>query len=314
MATLTLAEAAKYSQNPLVQGVMLEYLTPDSFASQIPFIPLKGGKARFFNREDADPKTTVAALNVGATPVASQATVTQITHILGRLGGDAEVDNFEQVTLSNINDQMEEAISKKARGMGRLFRQYVITGSGTFPQFYGINNLVDSTNMWKAAGTTTAGAALSFDLLDELMDYVTADADNFCFIMDKTNVRKLKSLYRALGGVTPEKVEIGWLNPVTGEMVHKDVLAYSGIPVFRNDNIAAESTYGATSKYRVNYCALDEEAGLVGIMPDDNDPGVRFFPIGQRDLDPSEAVRLEMYVGLSLSSTKGLAQLVNVKN
>ena len=314
MASLTLAEAAKYSQNPLVQGVMKEFLTPDTFASQIPFIPLNGGKARFFNRELTDAKTTVGALDVAGTPVASQATVTQITHILGRLAGDAQVDNFESVTLSDINDQMDEAIAKKARGLGRLFRQYIIKGSGTFPQFEGIDSLVDSSNMWKAAGTTTAGAAITFALLDETMDLVVQDGEKMFWAMDKTNMRKLKALYRALGGIEPEKVEIGWIDPITGDETGRKVMSYSGVPIFRNDNITAESTYGKTGKYRVSFGILDEEAGLVGIMPRDNDPGVRLFPIGQKDALGEEAERLEMYVGLSLSSTKGLGQLVNVLN
>jgi len=314
MATLTLAEAAKYSQDPLVQGVVKEFITPDYFAAYLPMKPLRGGKALFFNRELTDPKTTVGALDVAGVPVASQATVTQITHILGRLGGDAQVDNFERVTLSDINDQMDEAVRKKAVGLGRLFNQYVIGGTGTFPQFYGINNLVYSAAMWKDASATTAGAALSFDLLDETMDLVTGDGEQFFFMMEKTNIRKLKSLYRALGGVDVPKVEIGWIDPITGDMTGRKIMEYSGIPIFRNDNITAETMNGKTGKYRVTFGVLDTETGLTGIMPNDNDPGVRLYYIGQKDALAEEAVRLEVYVGLSLRSTKALAQLVNILN
>lgn len=314
MASLTLAEAAKYSQDPLVQGVVAEFITPDYFATQLPMIPLRGGKSLFFNRELTDPKTTVGALDVAGTPVASQGTVTQITHILGRLGGDAEVDNFERVTLSNIQDQMEEAIRKKSVGLGRLFRQYVVKGSGTFPQFTGINNLVVSASMWKDASATTAGAALSFDLLDETMDLVVADGERLFFMMDKTNIRKLKALYRALGGVDVPKVEIGWIDPITGDPTGRQVMEYSGVPIFRNDNITAETMNGKTGKYRVTFGVLDTESGLAGLMPNDNDPGVRIYPIGQKDAKANEAVRLEVYVGLTLKSSKALAQLVNIKN
>lgn len=314
MASLTLAEAAKYSQDPLTQGVVAEFITPDFFAAYIPMLPLRGGKASVFNRELTDPKSTVGALDVAGTPVASQATVTQITHILGRLGGDAEVDNFERVTLSDINDQMDEAVRKKAIGLGRLFNQYVIEGTGTFPQFTGINNLVASATMWKYASATTAGAALSFDLLDELMDYVVGDGEQLFFMMDKTNIRKLKALYRALGGVDVPKVEIGWIDPITGDRTGRSIMEYSGVPIFRNDNIAVESLKGKTGKYRVTFGVLDTSSGLCGLMPNDNDPGVRVYPMGQKDSKANEAVRLEMYIGLSLRSTKALAQLVNVLN
>ena len=314
MASLTLAEAAYLTENPLVAGIVREYITPDAFAAVIPQIQLKGGRARFFNREDADPKTTVGALNIAGTPVASQTTVTQMTHILGRLGGDAEVDNFEQVTMSNVNNQMEIAIQNKARGLGRLYRQYVVSGSGTFPQFSGINTLVDSSNMWKAFGSTTAGGAITFALLDELMDLVTQDGDMFFFTMDKTCLRKMRALYRALGGIEPEKVEVGWIDPVTGNPTGRMIMAYSGYPIFRNDNIAAECTYGKTGKYRVSFGIMDTENGLAGIMPEDGNAGVRVIPIGQKDAVPNEAVRLEMYTGLTLSSSKALAQGVNILN
>ena len=314
MASLTLATAAYFSENPLVQGLMVEYLTPDAFTNVLPFIGLKGGRARFFNREKADPKTTVGALDVAGTPVASQTTATQVTHILGRLGGDAEVDNFEQITMSNVNDQMQNAIKNKTRGLGRLFRQYVVSGTGTFPQFSGINTLVDSTNMWVAGTSTTAGGAITFALLDELMDYVTQDGDQFFFAMDKTNIRALKALYRALGHADIEKVEVGWTNPLTNEKTGRMVMGYSGYPIFRNDNISAESTYGKTGKYRVTFGIMDTETGLAGIMPADNDPGVRILHIGQKDAVANDAYRLEMYTGLTLNSTKALAQLVNRLN
>lgn len=314
MASLTLAESAKYSQDPLVQGVVSEFITPDYFVTQLPMIALRGGKGLFFNRELTDPKTTVGALDVAGTPVASQATVTQITHILGRLGGDAEVDNFERVTLSSINDQMEEAIRKKSVGLGRLFRQYVVKGTGTFPQFYGINNLVYSASYWKDASATTAGAALTFALLDETMDLVTQEGESLFFMMDKTCMRKMKALYRALGGVDVPKVEIGWIDPISGDWTGRKIMEYSGVPIFKNDNITAETMNGSTGKYRVTFGVLDTDTGLAGLMPNDNDPGVRIYPIGQKDAVANEAVRLELYIGLTLKSTAAMAQLVNIKN
>jgi len=243
MPSLTMTEAAKYSQDLLIQGIVAEFITPDFFATQIPFIPVRGGKALVFNRELTDPKTTVGALNIAGVPVSSQATVTQITHILGRLGGDAQVDNFESVTLSDITDQMDEAIRKKARGIGRLFREYVVKGTGTFPQFNGINTLVDSSNMWKAAGSTTAGAALTFALMDETMDYVVQDGDQLFWLMDKTNIRKLKALYRALGGIEPEKVEIGWINPIRVYQFLETIISQQSVHTVQVLNIEFHLVY-----------------------------------------------------------------------
>lgn len=313
LAALTLTEASKLSQDKLLAGIIAEFITVDNFSAILPFVPA-GGKSLVYNRELTDPKTTVGYLDINGTPVQSQATVTQITVGLGRIGGDALVDNFNAVNQSAINDQMAVSVQKKARGVARKFSEGVIKGTGTFPQFSGINTLVDSSNQWKAAGTTTAGGGITFALLDELIDLVTADGDMTFLLMEDTAIRAFKVLMRALNGGVIETVERGWLNPITGVEEVKSILSYEGIPIFKNNNITAESTYGSTGKYRVTAGVLGEEIGLTGIMPGDADPGIRMFDIGQKDSVPAQAMRLEMHTGLALYSTKALSQLVNMVN
>jgi len=309
--SLTLAEAGVLSQDMLVAGVIKEFITTDQFAAVLPFVPADG-KALVYNRELTDPQTTVGFLDINGTVVASQATYTQITAPLGRLAGDAEVDGFEDITQSNVNDQRANAIASKAKGIGRQFRASVIVGTGTFPQFSGINTLVDSANQFVNASSTTSGASLSFALLDELMDKVTAEGSQFFFIMEKKLRRKLKALYRALGGTQIPTVEMGWLNPLTGQRETMNIMSYEGVPVFRNDNILNESTFGATAKQRVTFGLLGEKVGLTGIMPFDNDPGIRIDEVGFSETKDARIDRVKMYTGLALWSTKALAQLTNV--
>ena len=310
MTSLTLAQASVLSQDKLTAGVIKEFITADFFSAILPFVPADG-KVLTYNRELTDPKTGVGYLDVAGTVNATAATYTQITAPLGRVVGDAEVDGFEDVTLSGINDQRAVAIKSKAVGLGRKWREGAIIGTGTFPQFSGINTLVDSSNQWVAASATTAGASISFALLDELMDKVTAEGTDHFFLMPRILIRKMKALYRALNNSMIEKVEVGWLNPVTGQNEIGHVLAYSGVPIFLNDNIAAETTYGATAKYRVTFGVMGERVGLTGIMPRDNDPGVRMVEVGESETKDAHIDRLKIYSGLALYSSKALAQLVN---
>jgi hypothetical protein len=311
MTSLTLAQAANISQDMLVQGIVLEFITYDLFASQLPFVAADG-KALVYTRELTDPKTTVGYLDVAGTVVSSAPTYTQISQPLGRIAGDAEVDGFEQITMSNVNDQRATQIAAKGRGLGRKFREGVVIGTGTFPQFSGINTLVDSSNQWVAASGTTAGASFSFALLDETVDLITVDSNQLFILMEKTLRRKFKALMRALNGGVIETVELGWLNPVTGARESRNVMSYEGIPIYRNDNVAAESTYGATSKYRVTVGAFGEKVGLTGIMPFDNDPGIRVKTVGESETKDATIDRVVMYTGQALYSTKALAQIVNL--
>jgi hypothetical protein len=311
MTSLTLAQAGNLSQDELLAGVIQEFITTDNFAAMLPFVPANG-KALVYTRELTDPKTTVGNLDIAGTVVSSAPTVTQITQPIGRIAGDAEVDNFIETTMSGVQNIADSQVTSKVRGVARKWSENMITGTGTFPQPSGINTLVDSSNMWVAASSTTAGASLTFALMDQLMDLVVVDANEFVFLTNRTIRRKLKALFRALGGAAIETVEIGWINPVTTEEYSKLVMAYEGYPVLLNDNIAAESTYGKTGKHRLSFIGMGEDVGLTGIMPADADPGFRIDDVGFSETKDASIMRVKMYTGVALYSTKALGQLVNM--
>lgn len=311
MTSLTLAQAGNISQDELLAGIIQEFITTDNFAGILPYVSANG-KALVYTRELTDPKTTVGNLDIAGTIVSSAPTATQITEPIGRIAGDAEVDNFIDTTMSTIQEIADSQIASKVRGVARKWSENMITGTGTFPQPSGINTLVDSSNMWVAASATTAGASLSFALMDQLMDLVVVDAQEFLFLTNRTLRRKLKGLYRALNGAAIDNVEIGWVNPVTTETYSKLVMAYEGYPVLLNDNIAVESTYGMTGKHRVSFIGMGEMVGLTGIMPFDNDPGFRIDDVGFSETKDASIYRVKMYTGQALYSTKALGQCVNL--
>ena len=308
MASLTLAQAALLSQDELVQGVVKEIITVDLFASRLPFVPANG-KALVYNRELTE--SGVTWLDVNAAVNATQATVTQVSQPLGRIVGDVEVDDFEQIAMSNINDHMAVQLELKAKAIGRQWKDKLISGTGVFPQFSGISVLCDSSQV-VAATTATAGANLTFELLDRLLDTVTAkDGEVDWIIMDSEIRRQFKSLVRAQG-FSNDEVEIGFLDPITGEHGTNRVLAYDGIPIFRNDYVATETVYNLGGKHRLYAGVVGEKIGLTGVMPSDGDPGIRVSLPFLAESKDATIRRVKMYTGLALYSSKAMAKLENL--
>lgn len=87
---LTLAEAAKLSNDLLLAGVIESIIKESPVLQALPFIEIVGNGLTY-NRENAAP--TAAFYAVGDDWTESTPTFTQITTALTILGGDADVDN-----------------------------------------------------------------------------------------------------------------------------------------------------------------------------------------------------------------------------
>ena len=309
MTSLTLAEAANLSRDPLIQGVAKEILTVDLFSGIIPFKPT-GGRNLLLTRELTEAGATF--LDVNSNTNATPGTVTQISFNMGRIVGDAEVDDFEQLQMSEVNDQQAVQITLQSKRIGRKWKDAIITGTGSFPNFSGISVLNDASQIVEASSTTT-GAALTLALLDELIDLVTiSDGEVDFIIMNAFQRRAYRTLLRTQG-LNEQQVEVGFINPITGVPGKNLVMSYDNIPVFKNGYLSNESTNGATDKGRIYAGVLGEEnEGLFGIMPADNDPGIRIsVPFISQDKDATIR-RVKMFTGLALKSTKAIAKLGNL--
>ncbi|MBM2832788.1 MAG: phage major capsid protein [Dehalococcoidia bacterium] len=98
---LTLAEAAKLSNDVLLKGVVETVIKDSPVLQRIPIIEIQGNGLTY-NKENALP--TVSFYDVGDTWAESTPTFTQVTAVLRILGGDADVDNFVKSTRQNIQD------------------------------------------------------------------------------------------------------------------------------------------------------------------------------------------------------------------
>lgn len=307
MTSITLPEAAVLSEDVVKAGVIMEIITVDQFFTQLPFEQVVG-EAHIYSRESTE--AGAGFHGVGDTTTASPATFTRVSNPLKRILGDVNMDQMVKIVRSNTNDQLAVQIALVAKRIGRIFKDKLINGDvGVDPdEFDGLENLVDASQRFDA-GADPFGAALSFELLDQLFDLITAkDGEiDFC-IMNARTRRSLMALYRALGGTTPEKV--------TREGFNEAILAYRGVPVYRNDNVATAAAVSPATAGLVSVWAgcFGERVGLVGTMPVAVDDMIQ---ISESFLHPDrdeEIVRLRAITSLSLYSTKALAALDNINN
>ena len=306
MATVTLAESAKLTQDMLLAGVIESIVTVDRFYEILPFMEIEGN-ALSYNRENA--MGDVQNLAVGGTITAKNpATFTKVSTSLTTMIGDAEVNGLIQATRSNITDQKATQILSKAKNIGMTYRDQLINGDGTADTIEGLLSLVAAGQTFTGAGAN--GDALDFAFMDEVMDAVKDKNGEVDYMM--MNSRTLRSYYallRALGGAG------------IGEVVTlpsgAQVPGYRGTPIFRNDNIPVNQTKGLTSTCTsIVAGTVDDGTGKIGIagLTAMGAAGVRISEIGEAEDKDETITRIKFYNGLANFSELGLAVFTGITN
>lgn len=305
MASITLAESAKLSQDTMIAGIIESIITVNHMYQLLPFEGIVGN-ALAYNREDV--LGDVQNAGVGDTITAkAAATFTQVTSTLVKIIGDAEVDGLIQATRSNINDQTGLQLASKAKSAGRDYQNQLINGTGASNQFNGLINLCASS---QKATTGTNGSNLSFEIMDELMDLVTAkDGDVDYIVMTARTIRSYKTLLRALGGVTMQEV----FELASG----RNVPAYSGVPILRNDYIPVNQTKGSGTGCTTIFAGVfddgDMKTGLLGLTAE-NAYGIQVVDVGEAEDKDEHIWRIKWYCSLALFSELGLAAAEGILN
>lgn len=311
MASVTLIESAKLSQNDLVVGIIEHVITVDQMFELLPFEGVEGN-AISYNRENALGGAGVLAVGetitgdqnpmTGETAAAkAAATFTNISTGLTTILGDAEVNGLVQATRSNFNDQTSVQIASKAKHLGRIFQWMLINGTAGATQFDGLINLCAPDQTIASGGAN--GDILSFEVLDQLMDLVTAkDGITDYFAMAGRERRKYRTLLRGLGGASvTEMFELP-----SGEKV----IAYSGVPILRNEHIPIDQTRGgsdlATTVFAGVFDDGSRQMGLAGLTAE-NAMGIKVKDVGEKEGADEHIWRVIWYSGLALFSEKALA-------
>lgn len=306
MASITLSESAKLSQDLLIQGVIENVITVNRFFEMLPFEGIEGN-ALAYNRENALGDVQFGTVGTEIT-AKNAATFTQVTSSLTTIVGDAEVNGLIQATRSNINDQKAVQIASKAKSAGRQYMQTMINGDGTGNSFQGLDALIPAGQTITPAGAN--GDALSFEVLDELLDKVLDKDGQVDYIM--MHARTLRSYYallRALGGA-------GVADVVTLPS-GLQVPAYRGTPIFRNDFIPLDGTVGTTTDaatiYAGNFDDGSQKYGVAGLTAR-REAGIVVRDIGESETKDESITRVKWYCGLALFNEKGIASATGITN
>lgn len=304
---LTLDEAAKLSNDMLLQGVVETIVKDSPVLKQLPFIEIVGNVLTY-NQEKTLP--TIDFYDVGDTWTESTPTFEQKTASLKIMGGDADVDNFLKSTRSNIQDLETAVVELKAKALKDKFEENFIYGdtSVNAKQFDGLRKLIDTT----AAGDQViamdgTGATLTLAKLDELIDAVKGGKPDI-LLMSRRSRRKLNALVRAAGGMIETDRDL-WGNFVQ---------LWDGIPIGVNDwildshtltgGVETATTGGDCSTI---YAFQMGEGALCGLTG----PGhLTVEPIGSLETKDASRTRIKWYCSLALFSSIKSAALIGVQD
>jgi hypothetical protein len=304
---MTLAEAAKLSNDILMQGVVETIVKESPVLSRLPFVEIVGNGLTY-NQEKTLP--SIDFYDVGDTWTESTPTFEQITANLKIMGGDADVDNFLKVTRSNIQDLEAAVVELKAKALKDKFEETFIYGDAiTNPkQFDGLRLLIDTEaagDQVVAAGAS--GATLTLSMLDELIDAVKGGKPSM-LLMSRRSRRKINALVRASGGMMDTDRD-SWGNFVQ---------LWDSIPIGVNDwildthvvsgGVETDTTGGDCSTI---YAVQLGEGALCGLTA----PGhLTVEPIGSVETKDATRNRIKWYVSLALFSSIKAAALIGVQD
>lgn len=321
MASVTLAESAKLAQDDLTAGLIESIVTVDRFFQILPFDGLDGN-AIAYNREltmatvatvavgeDIGPDVAAGGNQAQRTAAKDAATFTQVTTALTTIMGDAEINILIAQTRSALNDQTGVQVASKAKAAGRRYQDMLINGvAGATNEFTGLLTLVPAG---QKVTTATNGEALSFAILDELIDLpLDKDGEVDYIMMHRRTIRSLNALYRTLGGAT--------IDAVKTLPDGSQVTAYRGIPIFGNDNIPTNQVQGASGAVCTTIFAgtLDDGSRKIGIagLTATNRSGLHVEDVGIHHTRDERIIRVKWYCGLALFSELGIASAAGINN
>ena len=304
---LTLAEAAKLSNDMLMQGVVETIVKDSPVLQRLPFIEIVGNGLTY-NRENTLPN--IDFYDVGDTWTESTPTFTQVTANLKIMGGDADVDNFLKATRNNIQDLETAVIEMKAKALQQKFEETFIYGDSSVnaKQYDGLKKLINTGvagSQVIAMGAT--GATLTLPKMDELIDAVKGGKPDM-LLMSRRSRRKINTLVRAVGGMTDTDRD-QWGNFVQ---------LWDSVVIGVNDwildtHVVAGGVETATTGGTCStiYAIQFGEGALCGLTS----PGhLQAEPIGSLETKDASRTRVKWYVSLALFSTIKAAALIGVQD
>ncbi len=289
---LTLAEAAKLSNDLLLAGVIETIIKESPVLQALPFVEITGNGLTY-NRENAAP--TAGFYVVGDTWSEDTPTFTQVNTALTILGGDADVDNYLKATRSNIQDLEAAVIQLKAKAVRDKFEDTFVNGDTSVDakSFDGLDKL---TVAGQSVSMGTNGSVLTLDKLDEVIDKVKGGKPHL-LLMSRRSRQKLGALSRATGSglLVTDRNAFGMMAQY-----------YDGIAIGVNDYISDAKTVGSSTDCSTVYAVQLGEGGLVGLT---SPGGLQVERVGSLETKDASRTRVKWYVSVALFSTIKAAKL-----
>src|SRR6185295_17088199 len=292
---LTLAEAAKLSNDIILQGVIETIILDSPILQALPFIEITGNGLTY-NRENTNPAATF--FNVGDTWTEGTPTFSQITATLAIVGGDADIDNYLLTTRSNVQDLRASVIRLKAKAVQQKFEDTFLNGDTAVDakSFDGIDKL---TIGGQIATMGANGAPMTLAKLDEVIDLVKGGPPAM-LLMSKRSRRSLNNLARTTGTfVQTDRNEFGQM-----------VQFYDGVPIGVSDYISDTKTVGTSTDCSTVYAMQFGEGALAGLTAPG---GLQVETIGSLETKDATRTRVKWYVSTALFNTIKVAKLIGVR-
>lgn len=293
---LTLAEAAKLSNDVLLAGVIETIIKDSPVLQALPFVEIVGNGLTY-NRESTNP--TASFFDVGDVWTEGTPTFEQVTVSLKIMGGDADVDSYLAQTRSNIQDLEAAVIALRAKAVQQLFDDTFINGNAsTNPKaFDGIDRLCVSGQTISMGAN---GGSLTLDKLDQLIDQVKGGPPDL-LLMSKRSRRKINALARASGSfLEADRDQFG-----------RFFQFYNGVPIGVSDSISDSQTVGTSSDCSTIYALRFGEGALVGLT---GPGGLQVERVGALETKDATRYRIKWYATIALFNTLALAKLIGVRD
>jgi hypothetical protein len=315
---LTLAEAAKLSQDDLQAGVVEVFVIESAVLDQLPLIPIEGNSYKY-NEEGTLPGVEFRAVNAAYTE--STGTVNPRTEGLVILGGDADVDTYLVATRGNLNDQRAVQTRLKVKSSVYKFQDAFVNGDTAVDanSFDGLKKRLTGSQVIDAAtnGLPVLGAddAARHAFLDKLDEAIAAVRNPEALYMNRMIKAKLLSAARRLTIYDQTRDDFGrTIETYNGLQIRDIGEKADGSLIIPQTETQGTSTV-ASSIYVVGFSEDEEEPGVAGLFnsPAGPDEPIQVKDLGEIDAKPVFRTRIEFFCGVAVFG-KGAARLRGVLN
>jgi len=302
---MTLVEFKKRTRDQLIAGITEDIYTTNPIWSSIPWIGFAGSGISV-NREKV--MGDAQFLDIGGTITSK--TASQVDQVLFEpvtCIGDAEINKMQiAMSDSDINDVAATEISSKSKNVGRQMQNGFATGDGSVPNMNSMHTLIDS-------GQYVSGGAMTFEMIDELIDKVKSKDGIVEWIQAAgRDIRAYRAMCRALGGVPMIEVQMGEKTI--------QIESYEGIPIFQNDYLSVVETAGGaalsggalSSMYAGVWDDGTKKIGSAMIYPQATTAGIQFEDLGSLESKDEALYRIKAYMNFAIFNKRGIARLTDL--